>query len=275
MAEDALKSVPQFSGGHEEFIDWQQAAQSFIGAGYYSAAAAFQLLKKTLDGRPKKLVEKMSLQEPDLLQKMMKKLKKEYADGGQLSVLQKQKIAKHPTVGFGANNLQDFYDLVEQTYSILIKTERLGNEKEFIGLVITRLPRAYQNRIGDALDRRSSVKLLLRAMERLVDREKDEEWRQEALGLKRLRRKTKRKRKTIRRKTRRRTIGRKRTRAPLSTRSPPRRNSQLADNRAARKTATSAAASTTSQIAPGSRVFPSTSDCGRLRTSLCTSVSVV
>jgi hypothetical protein len=58
MAEDALKSVPQFSGGHEEFIDWQQAAQSFIDAGYYSAAAVFQLLKKTLDGRPKKLVEK-------------------------------------------------------------------------------------------------------------------------------------------------------------------------------------------------------------------------
>jgi hypothetical protein len=53
MADDALKSVPQFSGGHEEFIDWQQAVQTFIDAGYFSAAAAFQLLKKTLDGRPK------------------------------------------------------------------------------------------------------------------------------------------------------------------------------------------------------------------------------
>jgi hypothetical protein len=82
MADDALKSVPQFSGGHEEFIDWQQAAQTFIDAGYFSAAAAFQLLKKTLDGKPKKLVDKMSLQEPDLLAKMMKKLKKEYADPG-------------------------------------------------------------------------------------------------------------------------------------------------------------------------------------------------
>jgi hypothetical protein len=82
MADDALKSVPQFSGGHKEFIDWQQAAQTFIDAGYFLAVAAFQLLKKTLDGRPKKLVEKMSLQEPDLLEKMMKKLKKEYADQG-------------------------------------------------------------------------------------------------------------------------------------------------------------------------------------------------
>jgi hypothetical protein len=44
-------------------------------------------------------------------------------------------------------------------------TERLGNEKEFIGLVLTRLPRAYQNCIDDALDGRSSVKLLLKAME--------------------------------------------------------------------------------------------------------------
>jgi hypothetical protein len=41
---------------------------------------------------------------------------------------------------------------------------------------LTRLPRAYQNQIDDALDRRDSVKLLLKAMERLVDREKDAEW---------------------------------------------------------------------------------------------------
>jgi hypothetical protein len=147
MADDALKSVRQFNGGHEEFHDWQQAAQTFMDAGYFSAAAAFQLLKKTLDGRPKKLVERMLLQEPNLLEKMMKKLKKEYADPGQLAVLQEQKIAKHPTVGFGADNLQDFYDLVERTHSILVKTEHLGDEKEFIGLVLTHLPRAYQNRI--------------------------------------------------------------------------------------------------------------------------------
>jgi hypothetical protein len=55
----------------------------------------------------------MLLQEHDLLEKMMKKLKKEYADPWQLAVLQKQKIAKHPTVGFSADNLQHFHDLVE------------------------------------------------------------------------------------------------------------------------------------------------------------------
>jgi hypothetical protein len=33
MADHALKSVPQFSGGHKDFIDWQQAAQTFIDAG--------------------------------------------------------------------------------------------------------------------------------------------------------------------------------------------------------------------------------------------------
>jgi hypothetical protein len=46
MADDELKSVPQFSGGHKEFIDWQQTAQTFIDAGYFLAVAAFQLLKK-------------------------------------------------------------------------------------------------------------------------------------------------------------------------------------------------------------------------------------
>jgi hypothetical protein len=59
MADNALKSVPQFSGGQKEFIDWQQAEQTFINAGYFSVAAAFQLLKKTLHGRSKKLVKKM------------------------------------------------------------------------------------------------------------------------------------------------------------------------------------------------------------------------
>jgi hypothetical protein len=48
---------------------------------------------------------------------------------------------------------------------------------------LTRLPRAYQNRIDDALDGRSSVKLLLKAMEKLVYREKDTEWRHEGLGI--------------------------------------------------------------------------------------------
>ncbi len=137
----------------------------------------------------------MSLREPDLLEKMMKKLKKEYADPGQLAVLQKQKIAKHPTVGFGADNLLDFYDLVEQTYSVLVKTKRLGEEKEFIGLVLTCLPRTYQNRINDALDRRSSVKLLLKAMERLVDRQKDTEWPQEVLGVEKTQKKDEKKNK--------------------------------------------------------------------------------
>ncbi len=178
MADNALKSVPQFSGGD---------------VGYFSAAAASQLLKKTLDGRPKKLVEKMSLQEPDLPEKMMKKLKKEYTDPEQLAVLQKQKIAKHPNVGFGADNLQDFYDLVKQTYSILLKTEHLGDEKEFVSLVLTRLPRVYQNRIDDALDGRSNIKLLLKAMEKLIYREKDVEWRREAPASKSRKRKTKRK----------------------------------------------------------------------------------
>jgi hypothetical protein len=60
---------------------------------------------------------------------------------------------------------------------------------------LTCLPRAYQNRIYDALDGRSSVKLLLKAMERLVDREKDAEWRQEALGIKKTQKKDEEKKK--------------------------------------------------------------------------------
>jgi hypothetical protein len=66
----------------------------------------------------------------------MMKLKKEYADAMQLASLQQQKIAKHPIVGFSADNRQIFYNLVEQTYSILIKIERLSYEKEFLKLVL-------------------------------------------------------------------------------------------------------------------------------------------
>jgi hypothetical protein len=255
MADDALKSVPQFSGGHEEFIDWQQAAQTFIDAGYFSAAAAFQLLKKTLDGKPKKLVDKMSLQEPELLEKMMKKLKKEYADPGQLAVLQKQKIAKHPTVGYSANNLQEFYDLVERTYSILVKTERVGDEKEFIGLVLTRLPRTYQNRIDDALDGRNSVKLLLKAMEKPVDREKDAEWRNEALGLEKPQKKDKRK-KDEKRETRRKMTGRRSTSSVLQSacsQHTPRKQRPRSVLNAVRR-------STTCQTANSSRNSASTND---------------
>ena len=106
LAEDALKSVPQFNGGHEEFIDWAQAAQTLIDIKYFSATAAFQLLKKTLEGKPKKLVETMSLQEPELLETMMKKLKKEYGDAGRLAVLQRKKIADHKVVSYGADHLR-------------------------------------------------------------------------------------------------------------------------------------------------------------------------
>jgi hypothetical protein len=69
MVDDALKSVPQFSGGHEEFIDWQQAVQTYIKAGYFSAAAAFQLLKKTLDGRPKNWPTRCSCKSPTCLRR--------------------------------------------------------------------------------------------------------------------------------------------------------------------------------------------------------------
>jgi hypothetical protein len=48
---------------------------------------------------------------------------------------------------------------------------------------LTRLPRAYQNRIDDALDGKSSVKLLLKAIEKLVYWENDVEWRHKAFGV--------------------------------------------------------------------------------------------
>jgi hypothetical protein len=145
LAEDVLKSVPQFNGGHEQFIDWAQAAQTLIDIKYFSATAAFELLKKTLEGKPKKLVETMSLQEPELLETMMKKLKKEYGDARRVAVLQRNKIADHKVVSYGADHLQEFYDLVNGTHKILKKTGRVGDEREFIGLVLTRLPRTYQN----------------------------------------------------------------------------------------------------------------------------------
>ncbi len=157
IADDALKGVPQFSGDMEQFLDWEQVAQTFIDTKFYKDTVTFQLLKKTLEGRPRKLVDVMSLQEPELLKKMMKKLKKEYGDAGKLAVEQRRKITSHPVVNFGADNLQDFFDLVERTYQILKKAGKLGDETEFVATVLSRLPRAYQNRVDDSMKNKSRV----------------------------------------------------------------------------------------------------------------------
>jgi hypothetical protein len=36
LAADALESLPRFSGGHKEFIDWEQAAQTLIDINYHT-----------------------------------------------------------------------------------------------------------------------------------------------------------------------------------------------------------------------------------------------
>jgi hypothetical protein len=63
--------------------------QTFVNTVCQSAAAAFQLLKKTLLGRAKKLVKKMFLQAPNLLKETTRK-EKEYTNVGQLAVLRKK-----------------------------------------------------------------------------------------------------------------------------------------------------------------------------------------
>ncbi len=72
----------------------------------------------------------MSLQEPELLETMMKKLKKEYGDAGRLAVLQRKKIADQKVVSYGVDHLQEFYCLVNRTHKILKKTGRVGDKRE-------------------------------------------------------------------------------------------------------------------------------------------------
>jgi hypothetical protein len=54
IADNALKCVPQFNNGQEDYLEWEIAAQTLIDRQFYNNTATFQQLKKTLEGRPKK-----------------------------------------------------------------------------------------------------------------------------------------------------------------------------------------------------------------------------
>ncbi len=63
LAEDALKSIPIFKGGHSEYVGWRMMATKFLKIGFYRQETAFQLLKKTLEGDAKNIVELISIKD--------------------------------------------------------------------------------------------------------------------------------------------------------------------------------------------------------------------
>jgi hypothetical protein len=49
LAEDALKTIPIFKGGHPEYVGWRMTATKFLKIGFNSQETAFQLLKNMLE----------------------------------------------------------------------------------------------------------------------------------------------------------------------------------------------------------------------------------
>jgi hypothetical protein len=74
LAEDALKSIPIFKGGHSEYVGWRMTATKFLKIGFYSQETAFQLLKKTLEGDAKKVVELISVEDEYACEDLMQSL---------------------------------------------------------------------------------------------------------------------------------------------------------------------------------------------------------
>jgi hypothetical protein len=146
-----MKSVPVFKGGYSEYVSWRMTARRFIKVGYYSEATAFSLLKKTLEGEAKRIVENLSVEDCYALDHLLQALDEEYGDIDFLAAEQCRKITDMKTVSYGARNLLDFCQIVNKARRILEDAGQDVDNKDFVSLVVSRLPRAYQSRLADAM----------------------------------------------------------------------------------------------------------------------------
>jgi hypothetical protein len=151
LAEDALKSIPIFKGGHSEYGGWRMTARKFIKIGFYSQETAFQLLKKTSEGDTKKVVELISVEDEYACEDLMQLLEDEYGDVSFLAAEQKRKLTEMTTISYGARNLLDFCRTVNKIVRILWEAGEDVDTREFVSLVVSRLPVAYRSRLTDAL----------------------------------------------------------------------------------------------------------------------------
>jgi hypothetical protein len=151
LAEDALRSVPIFEGGYSEYVGWRMTATKFLKAGFYSQETAFQLLKKTLEGEAKKIVDLISVEDDYACEDLMQSLEEEYGDVSFLAAEQKRKLTAMKPISYGARNLLNFCRTVNKIARILWEAGEDVNTPEFVSLVLSRLPTAYRSRLTDAL----------------------------------------------------------------------------------------------------------------------------
>jgi hypothetical protein len=119
LAEDVLKSIPTFKGGHSEYVGWRMTAKKFLKIGFYSQETAFQLLKKTLEGDAKKVVELIAVEDEYACEDLMQSLEDEYGDVSFLAAEQKRKLTETKTINYGARYLLDFCRTVTKIARIL------------------------------------------------------------------------------------------------------------------------------------------------------------
>jgi hypothetical protein len=91
----------------------------FLKIGFYSQETAFQLLKKTLEGDAKKVVELISVEDEYACEDLMQSLEDEYSDVSFLPAEQKRKLAEMKTISYGARNLLNFCRTVNKIARIL------------------------------------------------------------------------------------------------------------------------------------------------------------
>jgi hypothetical protein len=103
-------------------------ATKFLKIGFYSQETAFQLLKKTLEGDAKKVVELISVEDKyackDLI--YMQSLEDEYGDVSFLAAERKRKLMEMKTINYGARNLLDFCGTVNKIARILWEQARMS-----------------------------------------------------------------------------------------------------------------------------------------------------
>jgi hypothetical protein len=123
----------------------------FLKIGFYSQETAFQLLKKTLEGDAKKVVELISVEDEYACEDLMQSLEDEYFDVSYLAAEQKRKLTEMKTINYGASNLLDLCRTVNKIARILWEAGEDVDTREFVSLVVSRLPVAYCSRLTDAL----------------------------------------------------------------------------------------------------------------------------
>ncbi len=109
------------------------------------------MLKKTLDGEAKRIVENLSVEDCYAFNDLLQALDDEYGNVDFLAAEQRKKLTNMKTVSYGARNLLDFCQVVNKARRILEDAGQNVDTKDFVSLVVSCLPRAYQSRLADAM----------------------------------------------------------------------------------------------------------------------------